>query len=562
MAGMVRALAADLDGTLAQGEHVDERTLAALRGLRDRGVFTVLVTGRRGDELDRVYPGLRDDFDVVVVENGAVLRAAGGEDELLAPPVDPQLVAGLAERGIAFAAGLCILDGWAADAPAIMTALSDLGIDAGITRNRDRLMVIPAGVTKGTGLHAAARSLGISCHNIVALGDAENDLAMLEAAELGVAVEAALPSVKARADVVLTRPGSAGLVEFLTGPVMDGVQPLRSRRRRLELGRYTDGRPVLIPSAQANILIQGASGAGKSHLAGLLIEHWIRLGYSVLVLDVEGDYQGLEQLSDVVVLEGDQLPDNQELVGLLRHRSLSVVIDLSRMDDHFVADYVRGLAGVIDADRAAWGMPHWIVFDEAHASLGLGGFMAGLLRPTDRGFCLVTFRPHELRPDAAAEIDYTITATGLESDTSRTALIRRDDGPDEAFVVNARRTPHSRHWHKYVSRPLPHHQWFHFRDAAGHVVASADNMATFLQCLRTVDTAVIETHVRNGDFSRWLVGSLRDRQLAAIAASVERDVLSQHAREIQRARARLIEAIEDFCGLAMHTQPMNHAEPS
>lgn len=555
MAGMVRALAADLDGTLAHGERVDERTRLALQGLRDRGVFTILVTGRLGRELDRVFPGLRADFDVVVVENGAVVCRPTGEEELLAPPVDPQLVAGLTERGIAFSAGRCILDCWAGDGPAIMAALSDLAIDAVLTRNRDRLMVMPAGATKGTGLLAAARSLRISCHNIVALGDAENDLAMLEAAELGVAVADALPSVKERADLVLPTLGSTGVVEFLTGPIMEGIQPLRSTRRQVELGRYTDGRPVRIPSAQANILIQGGSGTGKSHLAGLLIENWIRLGYSVLVLDVEGDYQGLDQLSDVVVLEGDQLPDNQELVGLLRHRSLSVVIDLSRMADSSVSEYVRGLAGVIDSDRAAWGIPHWIVFDEAHASLGLGGFMAGLLRPTDRGFCLVTFRPQELRPDAAAEIDYTITATGVESHSSRTALIRRDDGPDEPFVVNSRRTPHSRHWHKYVSRPLPPHQWFHFRDSAGNVVASADNMATFLQYLRTVDAEVLETHVRNGDFSRWLVGSLRDRQLAAVAAAVERDVISQHAREIQRARVRLVEAIEDCYGLAMHVPP-------
>ena len=41
-------------------------------------------------------------------------------------------------------------------------------------------MVLPAGVNKATGLAAALAELGLSPHNVVGVGDAENDHAFLQ----------------------------------------------------------------------------------------------------------------------------------------------------------------------------------------------------------------------------------------------------------------------------------------------------------------------------------------------------------------------------------------------
>jgi haloacid dehalogenase-like hydrolase len=49
-------------------------------------------------------------------------------------------------------------------------------------------MVLPAGVTKATGLAAALHTLGRSPHNLVGVGDAENDHAFLRLCECAVAV--------------------------------------------------------------------------------------------------------------------------------------------------------------------------------------------------------------------------------------------------------------------------------------------------------------------------------------------------------------------------------------
>lgn len=59
-----------------------------------------------------------------------------------------------------------------------------------------------AGVTKGTGLKLLAQKLGVPMEETLACGDSGNDLAMLEAAGLSVAMENATEEVKAAADFI------------------------------------------------------------------------------------------------------------------------------------------------------------------------------------------------------------------------------------------------------------------------------------------------------------------------------------------------------------------------
>ncbi|BDR58958.1 Cof-type HAD-IIB family hydrolase [Xylocopilactobacillus apicola] len=59
------------------------------------------------------------------------------------------------------------------------------------------------GVNKGKGLLQLAKLLDISPEEIIAVGDNSNDLSMIEAAGLGVAVENAIPEIKKAADHVL-----------------------------------------------------------------------------------------------------------------------------------------------------------------------------------------------------------------------------------------------------------------------------------------------------------------------------------------------------------------------
>ena len=75
--------------------------------------------------------------------------------------------------------------------------------------------VLPRGVSKGTGLEFLCRYLGIETSQVIAFGDQENDIPMLETAGIGVAMGNAQPAVKAAADVIARENDQDGLAETL-----------------------------------------------------------------------------------------------------------------------------------------------------------------------------------------------------------------------------------------------------------------------------------------------------------------------------------------------------------
>ncbi|WP_318374095.1 HAD-IIB family hydrolase, partial [Enterobacter sp.] len=64
------------------------------------------------------------------------------------------------------------------------------------------LEILDKRVNKGTGVKSLADTLGITPDEIMTLGDQENDIAMIEYAGLGVAMDNAIDSVKEVADFV------------------------------------------------------------------------------------------------------------------------------------------------------------------------------------------------------------------------------------------------------------------------------------------------------------------------------------------------------------------------
>ena len=85
---------------------------------------------------------------------------------------------------------------WEPHQDTILHTIHDMALELQVIFNKGAVMVLPTGVNKATGLDAALQGLGLSRHNVVAVGDAENDHALLAAREFGVAVANALPSLK------------------------------------------------------------------------------------------------------------------------------------------------------------------------------------------------------------------------------------------------------------------------------------------------------------------------------------------------------------------------------
>ncbi len=76
------ALVTDYDGTLATAGKVSKSTVAALERVRLSGRRLILITGRRLDELLKVFPHIHL-FDFVVAENGALVYAPHTKETIL-----------------------------------------------------------------------------------------------------------------------------------------------------------------------------------------------------------------------------------------------------------------------------------------------------------------------------------------------------------------------------------------------------------------------------------------------------------------------------------------------
>jgi Cof subfamily protein (haloacid dehalogenase superfamily) len=81
----------------------------------------------------------------------------------------------------------------------------------------------PAGVTKWSAVRRLAAGWGISDEAICAVGDDVNDVAMIRAAGLGVAMGNALPEVKQAADRIAPSQADDGLVEVVDWLLRDTV---------------------------------------------------------------------------------------------------------------------------------------------------------------------------------------------------------------------------------------------------------------------------------------------------------------------------------------------------
>jgi hydroxymethylpyrimidine pyrophosphatase-like HAD family hydrolase len=548
MPGFVQAVAVDLDGTIAHDGEVTPTVLAAIDDCRDSGTVTILVTGRIEAELEHDFLGLLSHFDAAVLENGALLSLDGRRNALAR--LDPLLASHLRKTIPSLREGAAILACSLTDMPAVLEGIDLLGLDAQLVHNRAELMVLPAGVSKGTGMRAALAELGISAHNCVAIGDAENDLAMLSAAEIAVAAPGAVASAVRAADIVLSGADGDGVSDFLRGPVVSGAQPVHAARHDLRIGVATDGSTVTIPGAQAGILVCGGSGAGKSHLTGLLVERWIDTGYTVLIIDPEGDHTSLSTLRQTVVIDAGGERSVDGLLSLLGHQFVSVVLDLSRLDRAAAVSYLAMVAPRVESLRNQSGLPHWIVIDEAHGVMGDGASLASVFRPNSGGYCYVTYHPEMLCAAAKTTIDITLTALGSsQGGGGGTAAIRIDGRTETVFVPDHRVTAHVRHRNKYRDITLPPNLRFRFRDSSGREIASAETVRQFVGQLSSVADDSVVHHALRGDFSRWAVGAVQDRALGSLLAGFENECAAKITIAANGVRQRVETAVAQRYGL-------------
>jgi hydroxymethylpyrimidine pyrophosphatase-like HAD family hydrolase len=542
-------LACDYDGTLATDGRIAPETMEALRRVREAGRRVILVTGRQFEDLLDVCPEV-DFFDLVVAENGAVLydpKAKRVED--LADPPSSAFLTSLEHAQVPFSTGRIIVSTVTPYEVDVLETIRALGLDLHIVFNKEAVMVLPTGVSKESGLGAALRRLGMSIHNTVGVGDAENDHAFLRHCGFSVAVANAVPALQALADLVTEAPNGAGVRELVEGPLARDLEPFRARllERRIVLGTREDGIEFTYPVFGPNVLITGSSGTGKSTLTGVFVERLARREYVMCLFDPEGDFRTLAHHEGIVALSAETADAHRpdEMDQLLRHRSTSVAIDLSALDRE---EKIRATARFLHAVqrlRAETGTPHWVIIDEAHHVFPPGGSPAQeMFDPAWEGVCLITNEPHLVAPEVLGVARH-VFSTSLEAVTETLPLIDRSRVPGgplatgealsltlgsgepsiERFRVARRETQHKRHVKKYATGTLPPDRSFRFRGPNGALDLVAHNLETFSMLARGVDAATWLHHLRNGDVARWLREEIKDAELAdeVAALSDERD---------------------------------------
>jgi HAD superfamily hydrolase (TIGR01484 family) len=210
------ALATDYDGTLAHHGRVDQATLSALHRLPESGRKLIMVTGRQLDDLRRVFPEM-DLCDYIVAENGALLYQPGCHEERpLGEPPSELFVQGLRERGVdPLSIGRVIVATKEPNEKIVLDVIREVGLELQVIFNKGDVMVLPSGINKASGFHEALIHLGLSPHNTVGVGDAENDHAFLSVCGYSVAVANALPMLKECVDWVTEGSYGAGVIELI-----------------------------------------------------------------------------------------------------------------------------------------------------------------------------------------------------------------------------------------------------------------------------------------------------------------------------------------------------------
>jgi Cof subfamily protein (haloacid dehalogenase superfamily) len=149
--------------------------------------------------------------DRVYVERRHPMTDAYAEEDGLAYEVVPAFAPLLAE-----APHKILVTGEPANLESLGAAARRAALAAHVVRSEPtKLEFLPPGVSKGTALREMVAGLGIEITEVIAVGDNWNDLEMIEAAGLGVAMADAPEGVRARADHICGTADDEGFRDVL-----------------------------------------------------------------------------------------------------------------------------------------------------------------------------------------------------------------------------------------------------------------------------------------------------------------------------------------------------------
>jgi hypothetical protein len=557
-------LATDYDGTLAQDGRVDAATLDWLHKLLATGRRLVMVTGRELPELLNTFPEL-DLFEWVVAENGGLLyRPSTKKEKLLAEPPSDSFLQALHDKNVGpISVGRVVVATWEPHQEAIVNTIRDQGLELQVIFNKGAVMILPAGVNKASGLIAALKEMNISPHNVVGIGDAENDHAFLRLCEMSVAVANALPAVKDKADLITAGSRSQGVCQVIEELVANDLADahLRLQRHHLELGTCDEQKVTLSPYGQS-VLICGPSASGKSTVSTRIVESLQEQQYQFCLIDPEGDY---DELEGAVMFGGPKAaPPEDEIMRFLEDPNANAVVCLTGMPIPDRPPFFLRLLSELLEMRSRTGRPHWLILDEAHHLMPAEWLPPdGTLPKELMNVVLITVHPDLLSGALLERVETALvvganavdTLTDFTRATNQPApqmdpatlepgefllWLKESTAPPQKVLALPCKMERHRHRRKYAEGQLPPDRSFYFQDPQHKMNLRAQNLLLFLQIGDGVDDETWQYHLRQGDVSRWFRECIKDEDLASAAERVE----SLTNATPQESRALIREVVE------------------
>ncbi|MGE3241848.1 MAG: HAD-IIB family hydrolase [Pirellulales bacterium] len=555
------AVVTDYDGVVATDGRASPAAISALERLRLTGRRAILITGRRLEDFLASCPHASL-FDYVVAENGAVVYDPRTREEtLLASPPPTEFVERLKELGVSpLEIGRVIVATWLPHHLAALQAIQEMGLELHIIFNRSAVMILPAGVNKATGMNYVLRKLGLSPHEVVGVGDSENDHSFLDRSECAATVANAVPSVRRLAAIVAKSENGTGLAEVIDELIANDLCRLQGQLKQhlIPIGRRADGTTVTIPPYGHNILIAGPSGSGKSTVAAGIVERLIQKRYQVCIIDPEGDYGTLPE----VITLGNQRHEVtvNEVLAIVEDPNVTLNVNLLGVPLADRPEFFGQLLPNLQAMRMRTGRPHWIVLDEAHHMLPSEWlYLERDLVQSLREAVLVTVHPDHLAPKVLSLID-TIVAVGPAPEStiknfadasgqqikwpdgvtyqagSVVAWFPKRDEPPYSLQIIPGRAERIRHRRKYAEGNMRYHSFF-FRGPGSRHNLRAQNLAVFSQMADGIDEETWMFHLRRRDYSRWFRTAVKDNYLANQAERIEqrRDLQPAETRKLIRS---------------------------
>jgi hypothetical protein len=444
--------------------------------------------------------------------------------------------------------GHVIVATWEPHQQAVLDVIHDLGLELQVIFNKGAVMVLPSGVNKAFGLRAALSELGLSRHNVVAVGDAENDHAFLSVCECGVAVANALPMLVERADWTTASDHGQGVQQLVQELVADDMRRVVAPvlRHALTLGTDDAGKPLLVQPYTAPILIAGTSGAGKSTLATAIIEQLAERDYQFCIIDPEGDYS---EMHGVTILgDAQRSPSIAEIVEVLVKPEQNAVVNLLGVKLADRPAFFTGLFARLLELRAQTGRPHWLVIDETHHLLPDTLEPTALTLPAEpHGMLLLTVHPEHVMKPLLQSVGTVVAIGSSPRETlAGFAAVAGDAAPEVPaepllpgdgiawlrspgqvlppihFKGTAPKGEHQRHVRKYATGDLGPDRSFYFKGPDGKLNLRAQNLQVFVQMAEGVDDATWTFHLAKGDVARWFREYIKDPDLADEADRIAR----------------------------------------